>query len=245
VADGVARPMLDTRVVTEAAGARGPFRQPSDRSSWKGHSTDTSSAVAVAVRHHPRVRTTTLGELDWQPALDRPDLLAPPTHAALLAWAQTLPAVADLVLVAASDPGLADTAAYVAAYRVPIEASVNCVVIAGSREGRERVGAAAIRADTRTDVNRVMRNLLGVRKCSFMPMDAAVAASGMEYGGITPIGLPADWPVYVDARVRDVPTALIGSGIRGSKLILPGELLCRCPGATVVEGLATEPPPHD
>lgn len=187
------------------------------------------------------MRTTPLGDLNWQRALDRPDLLAPPTHAAMVAWAATDPEVADLVLVAASDPDLADTAAYIEAYHVPIEASVNCVVIAGARDGHQRVAAAAIRADTRADVNRVMRGLLGVRKCSFMPMDAAVAGSGMECGGITPIGLPADWPVFVDARVADVPTALIGSGIRGSKLILPGALLCRCPGASVIEGLAYHP----
>jgi prolyl-tRNA editing enzyme YbaK/EbsC (Cys-tRNA(Pro) deacylase) len=187
------------------------------------------------------VRTTPLGELDWQRALDRPDLVAPATHAALVAWSAADPEVADLVLVSASDPGMADTAAYIAAYHVPIEASVNCVVIAGSRDGQERVAAAAVRADTRTDVNRVMRRLLDVRKCSFMPMDAAVAGSGMAYGGITPIGLPTTWPVYLDARVADVATALIGSGIRGSKLILPGALLCRYPGSSVVEGLAQPP----
>lgn len=187
------------------------------------------------------MRTTPLGDLHWQRALDRPGLLAPATHAALAAWAATDPEVADLVLVAASDPDLADTAAYIAAYHVPIEASVNCVVIAGTRDGRQRVAAAAIRADTRADVNRVMRGLLEVRRCSFMPMDEAIAGSGMEYGGITPIGLPAEWPVFVDTRVADVPTALIGSGLRGSKLILPGTLLCRCPGASVVEGLAHGP----
>lgn len=187
------------------------------------------------------MRTTPLGDLDWQPAIGRADLLAPTTHAALAAWALAVPEVASLVLVAPSDPDLADTAAYVAAYKVPIEASVNCVVIAGARDGHERVGAAAIRADTRADVNRVVRGLLDVRKCSFMPMDAAVAGSGMAYGGITPIGLPAAWPVFVDGRVRDVPTVLVGSGIRGSKLILPGALLCEAPGASVIQGLAYDP----
>jgi prolyl-tRNA editing enzyme YbaK/EbsC (Cys-tRNA(Pro) deacylase) len=187
------------------------------------------------------MHTTPLGDLDWQRAIDHPELVAPATHAALIAWARDVPAAAELVLVSASDPALADTAAYVAAYHVPIEASVNCVVIAGARGGRERIAAACIRADTRADVNRVMRRLIDVRTCSFMPMDAAVAGSGMESGGITPIGLPIDWPVYLDARVADVPTALIGSGIRGSKLLLPGELLCRLPGATVTDGFAYDP----
>lgn len=187
------------------------------------------------------MRTIRLGDLDWQRALDRPDLMAPTTHAALVAWATADPDVAELVLVAESDPAFADTAAFVAAYRVPIDASVNCVVISGTREGQDRVAAAAVRADTRADVNRVVRRLLDVRKCSFMPMEEAVAGSGMAFGGITPIGLPAAWSVYLDGRVAEVPVALIGSGIRGSKLSLPGALLCRTPGASVVEGLAYVP----
>lgn len=187
------------------------------------------------------MRTMHLGDLDWQRALERPDLMAPSTHDALAAWARAIPGVADLVLVAASDPELADTAAFVAAYHVPMEASVNCVVISGTRDGQERIAAAAVRADMRADVNRVMRRLLDVRKCSFMPMDAAVAGSGMAFGGITPVGLPADWRVHLDGRVRDIPMALIGSGIRGSKLSLPGALLCRYPGASVVDDLAYDP----
>ena len=43
------------------------------------------------------------------------------------------------------------------------------------------------------------------------------------------------------AAVAEIPWALIGSGIRGSKLLLPGELLARAPGAEVVDGLAYVP----
>ena len=80
--------------------------------------------------------------------------------------------------------------------------------------------------------------VLDVRKLSFMPMDRAVAESEMEYGGITPVGLPAEWRLLVDARVPEVPAAIIGSGVRRSKLLLPGSLLAELPGAEVVEGLA-------
>jgi prolyl-tRNA editing enzyme YbaK/EbsC (Cys-tRNA(Pro) deacylase) len=69
-------------------------------------------------------------------------------------------------------------------------------------------------------------------------MDDAVALTGMEYGGITPVGLPAEWPVLVDAAVAAAPAVVIVSGIRGSKLALPGELAARLPGAEVIEGLA-------
>jgi prolyl-tRNA editing enzyme YbaK/EbsC (Cys-tRNA(Pro) deacylase) len=182
-----------------------------------------------------------LGDLDWSRALDHAELMAPTTYAALLAWSRADPEVAGRVYVAPSDPELADTASYIAAYHIPIEASVNCVVVLGSRAGEERIAAAAIRADTRADVNHVIKRLLDVRKLSFMGIDDAVGRTGMEYGGITPIGLPAGWRVLVDARAAAVPAAIIGSGIRGSKLLLPGALLARSPGASVVDGLAYEP----
>jgi prolyl-tRNA editing enzyme YbaK/EbsC (Cys-tRNA(Pro) deacylase) len=44
--------------------------------------------------------------------------------------------------------------------------------------------------------------------------------------------------VLVDAAVAAAPAVVIGSGIRGSKLALPGELAVRLPGAELVEGLA-------
>ena len=170
--------------------------------------------------------------LDSLPALQHLDLVAAPVATALAGWART-----DEVAVVEIDPDLADTAALTEAYSLPLEASVNCVLVAGSRGGEERIAACLAAADTRADVNTVVRKLLDVRKASFLPMDRAVAESGMEYGGITPIGLPAAWRVLVDAAVLTVPAAMIGSGVRRSKIILPGSALGDLPGAEVVEGL--------
>jgi prolyl-tRNA editing enzyme YbaK/EbsC (Cys-tRNA(Pro) deacylase) len=180
----------------------------------------------------------TLGDLSWVPALERPELLAASTYAALVAWAASEPMVATDIAVAAIDATLADTAAFVAAYRVPMTASVNCVVIQGRRGEAEPIAAAAIRADMRADVNVVVKRLLDARKCSFMGLDEAVARSAMEYGGITPIGVPDGWRVLVDASVSHLAAVVIGSGIRGSKLLLPGALLSSYPGAEVIDGLA-------
>jgi prolyl-tRNA editing enzyme YbaK/EbsC (Cys-tRNA(Pro) deacylase) len=69
-------------------------------------------------------------------------------------------------------------------------------------------------------------------------MDQAVELTGMEYGGITPLGLPADWPLLVDARVAAADAVVVGSGIRGSKLAVPGAVLAALPGAEVVPDLA-------
>ena len=175
--------------------------------------------------------------LTWSRALDRPDLLAEPTAAALRAWATAEPAVADGALVTEIDPALADTAALTAAYDLPLEVSANCVVVLGRRGGEERPGAAVVPATTRADVNNLVRRRLDARKASFMPMDAAVAATAMEYGGITPVGLPGGWPVLVDARVAAAPWVVLGSGVRRSKLAMPGPLLATMPGVEVVEGL--------
>ena len=175
-----------------------------------------------------------LGTLAVTPAVDSPDLLSPATLAALAQWRE-----APLVGVAPIDPDLADTAAFCAAYDVPLGASANCVVLAGKREGQVRMAACLVLATTRADVNGVARRWLDVRKISFASMDDAVALTGMEYGGITPIGLPADWPILVDSRVVEQPAIVIGSGVRRSKIVLPGDAIGQYPGVHVIEGLAS------
>jgi prolyl-tRNA editing enzyme YbaK/EbsC (Cys-tRNA(Pro) deacylase) len=174
---------------------------------------------------------TVLGSLAAVPAAERPDLLAEPVAKAVVG----LPGI----LVAEIDPTLADTAAFCEAYGSALESSANCVVVSGKRAGEVRFAACLVLATTRADVNGVVKRRLDVRKASFAPMDQAVELTGMEYGGITPLGLPADWPILVDARVAAAEAVVVGSGIRGSKLAVPGAVLAALPGAEVVEGLAS------
>jgi prolyl-tRNA editing enzyme YbaK/EbsC (Cys-tRNA(Pro) deacylase) len=175
------------------------------------------------------------GSLDLRPALDHPELLAPPVVTAL----DALGAVATDVTVAPIDADLADTAAFCAAYGVELEISANCVVIAGRRGDQVRYAACVVLATTRADVNGAVRRLLDARKASFAPMDDAVRLTGMEYGGITPIGLPADWALYIDSRIPSISQVIVGSGIRASKIALPGRVLAALPGAEVIDDLAS------
>lgn len=172
-----------------------------------------------------------IGRLHTVPAADRPDLLAQPVAAALAKHG------GDEMLVAEIDPDFADTAKLAEGYDVPMGISANCVVVAGKRGGEQRVAACVVLATTRADVNNVVRRRLDVRKASFMPTDDAVEATGMEYGGITPIGLPSDWPILVDSAVAELPFAVLGSGVRRSKLVVPGTHLAGWPGAEVVDSL--------
>ncbi|PZR52565.1 hypothetical protein DNL40_11525 [Xylanimonas oleitrophica] len=183
----------------------------------------------------------TLGGLAWAPALDHPELLATPTAAVLRAWAEAEPRVAAEVAVAEIDPDHADTATLNEVHQLPPSASANCVLVGGRRGEAEKIAACVVRATTTADVNRLVRKLLDVRKASFLPMDRATAESGMEYGGITPVGLPQGWRVLLDSRVVEPGSlALMGSGVRRSKLLVPGDLLATLPGAEVVEGLGIE-----
>lgn len=177
--------------------------------------------------------------LQWSPALDRPDLLADPVAQALQEMQRTGVDVTRIE-VAEIDPDQADTAVLVEAMGWDLQDMANCIVIAGSRAGEERECAALVLGHTRADVNKTIRKALDVRKCSFMSMDDAVARTGMQYGGITPIGLPDGWPVLVDARVLERDEIVIGSGLRMSKLRLPGRLAAELPAVEVVEALALE-----
>jgi prolyl-tRNA editing enzyme YbaK/EbsC (Cys-tRNA(Pro) deacylase) len=96
-------------------------------------------------------------------------------------------------------------------------------------------------ATMRADVNGVVRRLLEARKASFAPIDEAVSLTGMEYGGITPIGVPEGWPVLVAAEVASTTSVVVGSGIRASKIRLPGAALLDLPGAQLVPDLARGP----
>ncbi|MFD0994537.1 prolyl-tRNA editing enzyme YbaK/EbsC (Cys-tRNA(Pro) deacylase) [Pseudoclavibacter chungangensis] len=176
-----------------------------------------------------------MSTLELTTALQRPDLLAPPVADAIAALP---PEHLERVLVAPIDPDLADTAAFCAAYDVAPEASANCLVVMGKRGDVVTTAAVLVLATTRADVNGVVRHLLDARKASFASTDDATERTGMEYGGITPIGVPSDWRVFVDSRIVDLPEVIVGAGIRGAKIALPGAVLAALPGVEVIDGLA-------
>ncbi|MFJ8111459.1 YbaK/EbsC family protein [Streptomyces sp. NPDC096132] len=170
------------------------------------------------------------------PAPDRLDELIRPVADAVRHWSGSVPA--DQIVYVDTDPRWADTAVFVEHYgRELLEQSANCVVVAGKRGGETTLAACVVLSTTRVDVNGAVRRQLGARKASFAAMDTAVGETGMEYGGITPVGLPADWPVLVDSRVVDLPWVLVGSGRRRGKLLVPGKAFAELPGAVVLEGL--------
>ncbi|MER6090960.1 YbaK/EbsC family protein [Streptomyces bluensis] len=170
------------------------------------------------------------------PAPDSLDDLTAPVAEAVRNWSGSVPA--DQIVYVDTDPQWADTAVFVQHYgQELLEQSANCVVVAGKRGGESTPAACVVLSTTRVDVNGAVRRQLGARKASFAPMDTATGETGMEYGGITPIGLPGHWPVLVDSAVVDLPYVLVGSGRRRGKLLVPGKAFAELPNAVVLEGL--------
>jgi prolyl-tRNA editing enzyme YbaK/EbsC (Cys-tRNA(Pro) deacylase) len=197
-----------------------------------------SGSTIAATRTFEAARMTamklfTLGRLSSVPASLRPDLLAEPTRLAL-----DQAGLLEKVGVVEIDPLLSDTATTQREFELQLDTLANCVVVGGKREGNERLAACVVLADSRADVNGVVKRFLDVRKASFLPVDRAVELTSMEYGGITPIGLPPEWPVLIDRRVADAALVVIGSGVRRSKLLIPGRLLAQLPSAEIIDGLA-------
>ena len=166
------------------------------------------------------------GNLTWHPLVSRLDLVAPTVAAAA--------GLAPGAEVAPIDPDLADTAAFCAAYDVAPEASANCVVVEGRRGERIVHAAVMVLAIDRADINKTVRKHLDVRKLSFMGQPDAEALTGMRQGGITPVGLPSDWTLLVDAAVVAAGPVVIGAGERGAKLLVDGAVLAGLPGAEVI-----------
>src|SRR3954467_5068819 len=233
--DGVQRadhePILTTPGPVATVGSRPPLAGIRPPGLWPAArvSHDHRHVLHPPTRPHP-MTAPRLGSLRWEPAASGRNLLGGRVAAAL-------PKLPGPVWVAEIDPELADTAAFTEAYGVPLDASANCVVVAARRAGVTTLAACLVLATTRADVNGLVRRHLDARKASFAPQDVAVAESGMAYGGIPPIGLPEAWPVLVDAAVAAADWVVVGSGIRGSKIALPGRAAAPLPGAVVLEGL--------
>jgi len=174
----------------------------------------------------------TVGTLEFKPVSEHSELLAPPVLAALRCSLGS-----DRVGVAEIDPSLADTTTFCQRYQVSPEISANCVVLQAKRGQKVWFVACVILATTRADVNGAVRQILQARKVSFASMQEAVSLTRMEYGGITPIGLPGEWPLLLDKAVTDADLVVVGSGMRNSKVAISGRLLAQLPNARIVEGL--------
>ena len=135
------------------------------------------------------------------------------------------------------DPELADTAQFCEAYGFEPADSANTILVVGKRDPRVYV-ACVLLADSRLDVNGVVRKKLGIRRTSFASAEESAEVTGMTMGGVTPFGLPPELPLWIDQRVMTRDRIVLGGGSRDRKILAPPSILEQLPGAEVVEDLA-------
>ncbi|MGZ8868052.1 MAG: YbaK/EbsC family protein [Thermoanaerobaculia bacterium] len=128
----------------------------------------------------------------------------------------------------------ADTAEFCANYAIPPDEACNTILVALKKTPREYV-ACLVRADSRLDVNHRVSKQVAFKRLSFAASEETAVLSGMEIGGVTLIGLPADVPILIDALVMAKESIIVGGGNRTSKIRLRPAELMKLPGARVAE----------
>ena len=141
------------------------------------------------------------------------------------------------------DPALADTVVFCERYGIPLDKSVNTILVK-AKTGGERFAACVLLADSRLDVNRVVRKRLEARRVSFASADETRELTGMEIGGVTPICLPEDLPLWIDNRVMQADYIILGGGNRSSKIRISPRIFDHVSSSIIVDGLAKLPSPE-
>ena len=138
--------------------------------------------------------------------------------------------------VVACDPDDSDTAAFVEEYGHSIQDSANCI-LEKTKTGEEKFAACLVLATTRLDVNKRVCTNIRARKVSFASAEEARARTRMELGGVTPLGLPDELQLWVDARVVGREKIVIGGGNRNCKIIVTPAILKQLSNVEIVEDL--------
>jgi len=171
-----------------------------------------------------------LGELTFSGVASRPELLSPSTRAYLSdttaeAW------------VANIDPAYHDGIAFCDHYNIDPTIGGNCIILQASRADKKWYAACLVPTGKRIDVNGFVRKYLKARRVSLAPKDDALKLTGMEFGSINVIGLPKEWPIFIDARLAAKTFVVMGSGLVSSKMVVPGYLLAKLPNSELIEAL--------
>ncbi|MBR2788980.1 MAG: hypothetical protein IKD94_07430 [Erysipelotrichaceae bacterium] len=144
------------------------------------------------------------------------------------------------IRVAQINPEYADGQSLSEQYDIPYEMELNCLLVEGRRKDNISYAALIVPYGYRANMNAKVRNPLDAKEVRFADLDYVTKVTGMEYGSITPIGLPEDWKILVDASVFDQENVIVGGGLTKSKLLLPSALFKDLPNCIVVDGLKKE-----
>ena len=135
------------------------------------------------------------------------------------------------------DPEYADTSEFCERYGFTMEESGNTIIVA-SKRGEKKFAACIVLGMDRLDVNKKVRNLMQVSRLSFANSENTMELTGMMIGGVTPYMLPDSIPLYIDSKIMNLESIILGGGSRSGKLRLSPKELLKIPSAEIIEGLS-------
>lgn len=168
--------------------------------------------------------------LDFKLIKEHPELVSESVH--------KVAADSPDVLVGQIDPQYMNGAALSDHYDVNLEDGANCIVVRGKRGEIRTTAAVLVPVGYRADLNGLVCEKLDAKKVSMAPLEDVIQESGMEYGSITPVGLPSSWRILVDSRLMEKEFIIVGGGKQVSKLKVQTTFLKQLPNVEVVENLA-------
>ncbi len=145
------------------------------------------------------------------------------------------------VVVAEIDPQYMNGLALSEHYDCNPEDGANCVIVKGKRGEARMTAAIILPVGYRADLNGIVCEKLGAKKVSMAPLEEVLQETGMEYGSITPVGLPLTYKILIDCRIMQKDKIIVGGGKQISKLLVPTTFLRSLPNVEVVENLSSQP----
>ena len=135
------------------------------------------------------------------------------------------------------NPELADTNIFCKEYGIDLEDSVNTIVVK-TKTGELKYAVCTLLATTKLDINKMIRKKLGARKVSFASIEETAKLTEMDIGGVTPLTLPSNLPLWVDSRVMQRNSIVLGGGNRSSKIKISPKIFQQTFNTEIVDGLA-------
>ena len=130
------------------------------------------------------------------------------------------------------DPDISDTATFLNETGATADQSLNSIVVSTKKSGEQHNTLVLVPATHRLD-NKGLKRALG-GKTSFLPMNEALALTGMERDSIGPIGVPEYLPVVADLNAIKGDEFYIGGGKLGRKYVISRQELIAAVDQNVV-----------
>ena len=135
------------------------------------------------------------------------------------------------------ESNLADTNIFCKKYDIDFEDAANTIMVK-SKTGELKYAACVLLATTKLDTNKTIRKKLSTHKVSFANIEESEKLTSMQIGGVTPIKLPKNLPLWVDSRMKQRKIIVIGGGNRTSKIKISPNIFNHTPNTEIVVGLA-------